>query len=365
MTRILKIDPINPEIDRITDAAKIILDGGTVVFPTETVYGLGANGLDERACDRIFEIKGRPRDNPLILHISGIRSLYDLTLGISRKTRDFAERIWPGPITLLLKANPNIPRAVTAGLPTVAIRCPANRIALSLIERSGLPIAAPSANISTRPSTTRLEHVIRDLDGKVDMIIDGGQTTFGLESTIIDMTSDPPRLLRPGAFTVDEIERYLGSISIPDRKSHMPDNKEIAIAPGMKYKHYAPDKRLVLAAEPDLLREAARLAAERRERIAILCSNQVAKRLNDSSDMDNTSLITLGSDEDLYEIARNLFDAFRALDLTDAKIGFIQPFEERGIGMAIMNRILKATGYLTVRDGRDIARMLDLSSKTD
>lgn len=355
MTLILKIDPINPEKELIIAAAKVIKEGGTVVFPTETVYGLGANGLDSEACKRIFEIKGRPRDNPLILHISGINSLYNLTVDTDRRLLDFAKKVWPGPITMLFKADPKVPRIVTAGLPTVAIRCPANKIALSLIEESGTPIAAPSANISTKPSTTRLKHILQDLDGKVDMIIDGGQTTFGVESTIIDMTTTPPRLLRPGALTVDEIEKHIGNIIVPKTINQKLIDNETAIAPGMKYKHYAPDKRLVLVSNKDLFAEAAVVAKERQEKIAILCSSQTAKDLRESTDLQNITLIILGNGDNLYEIASNLFDAFRTLDDTKAKLGFIQGFDERGIGLTIMNRILKATGNSVAKDPDDIA----------
>ncbi len=358
MTEIIRINPINPEIRRVMEAAKVIKDGGTVAFPTETVYGLGANCFDKDACGRIFEIKGRPADNPLILHIPGQGWLGRVARDVDQRTLEFASKAWPGPITLVLKKNTDVPDIATAGLDTAAVRCPAHRIALELIEYSGVPIAAPSANISTKPSTTRFEHVVDDLDGKVDVIIDGGDATFGVESTIINMTTNPPVLLRPGAFTVEELEKYIGRISVPDTVNRTAAPDEVAIAPGMKYRHYAPDKKLVLASDGTILRGAAMLSGDMEEPLAILCSSETANTLKTTMKLRNISMIILGSEDNLYEVAKNLFDGFRALDETQAKLGLIQKFDERGIGLAIMNRISKATGNITIEKFGDLQSML-------
>jgi L-threonylcarbamoyladenylate synthase len=359
MTEIIRINPTDPEINRVIRAAKVIREGGTVAFPTETVYGLGANGFDPAACRRIFEIKGRPADNPLILHILGPGWLDRVAGEVGGRAMEFAEKAWPGPITLVLKKNAKVPGVVTAGLDTVAIRCPAHRIALELIEYSGVPIAAPSANLSTKPSTTRFEHVVDDLDGKVDVIIDGGDATFGVESTIINMTVEPPVLLRPGAFTVEELEKHLGRIMVPEAVNRTATDGEVAIAPGMKYRHYAPDKMLVLANDSTILRGAAMMAADMDDPIAILCSSETANSLMKSIKLRNISVIILGSEGNLYEVARNLFDAFRALDETSAKMGIVQKFDDKGIGMAIMNRISKATGNSAIEKLGDLKGMLE------
>ena len=350
MTEIIAIDPINPQADRIKRAAKIIKQGGTVAFPTETVYGLGANAFDQKACLSIFAIKKRPADNPLIVHIHNMRQLHDVAEGMSETVLKSARILWPGPVTLILKKSARISNAATAGLKTVAVRMPAHPIALSLIAASGVPIAAPSANLSTKPSPTRVEHVIQDLDGKADMIIDGGNTEFGVESTIIDMTKRPFVLLRPGAFAIEELEKHLGRIKVP-KDINRQLNSGVAIAPGMKYRHYAPRKRLIAIEGRMLLLEGVAMLSKD-GKIAVLCSNELAKGLK----IKNVKIIRLGSEKNQYEIAKNLFDSFRMLDKTDAGMGVIQTFPERGIGLAIMNRITKAS-YACVRSEAGLGRL--------
>jgi L-threonylcarbamoyladenylate synthase len=356
MTTILKIDPVNPEPEKIRAAAQVIKHAGTVAFPTETVYGIGANGLDSAACRKIFSIKGRPADNPLILHIRSSSRLGDFTRDVSSKSMRLARTVWPGPLTMVLKKNPSVPSVVTAGQDTVAVRCPAHRIALRLIEESGVPIAAPSANISTRPSPTRFEHVLHDLDGKADVIIDGGDTTFGVESTIIDMTAEPPALLRPGAFTVDDLEKYIGRIYVP-KGVHHGVTAGRPLAPGMKYRHYAPSKRLALADHAAIMLHAPEVASAKNKVVALLCSSETADKIG-AYDARHASVIPLGSRKDLYEIAKNLFEAFRALDRSEAVLGIVERFEERGIGLAIMNRIYKATGGLTIESADELIGLL-------
>ena len=353
MTEIIAINPANPQADRIRRAARIIKQGGTVAFPTETVYGLGANAFDQRACESIFKIKKRPADNPLIVHICSMRQLHEVAEDISKEILKSAKIFWPGPVTLILKKNARICDAATAGLKTVAVRMPAHPIALKLIEASGIPIAAPSANLSTKPSPTKVNHVIQDLDGKVDMIIDGGDTEFGVESTIIDMTKRPFVLLRPGAFTVEELEKYIGRIRVP-KGINKQLNSGIAIAPGMKYRHYAPKKKLI-AIEGRTLFLGCVKNLSKRGRIAVLCSDELAKSLK----IKNVRLIKLGSEKNPYRIAKQLFDSFRLLDKTDASIGIIQTFPERGIGLALMNRITKAS-YAYVRSEAELKRLQNL-----
>lgn len=337
MTKILKINPVNPEMDLIKEAAKVIKEGGTVAFPTETVYGIGADAYNVDACKRIFEIKGRPSDNPLIVHIAKILQLDQVTIGTGVDIIRVMKVLWPGPVTFILYKGYGIPKEVSAGLETIAVRMPAHPIALRLIEESGAPIAAPSANISKRPSATRASHVIEDLDGKVDIIIDGGDTAFGLESTIINATIEPYVLLRPGAFTIEELEKYLGHIVLPDSVNSKIGEGGTAIAPGMKYTHYAPAKKLIVITRKELVYEAVKVLSKEK-RVAVLCSNEVAENIK-----DGVSVIRLGSEGNLYEIAKNLFGSFRDVDNTDADFALIQSFPERGIGLAIMNRILKAS----------------------
>ncbi|MDE1868903.1 MAG: threonylcarbamoyl-AMP synthase [Candidatus Micrarchaeota archaeon] len=334
MTEILEVNPVNPQMERIQRAAKIITSGGTVAFPTETVYGIGANAFDNDACAKIFKAKGRPADNPLIVHVASLAQLGDVASDVPDAIMKALKVVWPGPITLILKKADRMPDTVTASLETVAVRMPAHPVALRLIEASGVPIAAPSANASTRPSPSKASHVIQDLDGKVDMILDGGETAFGLESTIIDATSEKCRLLRPGAFTLEELERYFGKIDVPKSINVTLKESDIAIAPGMKYRHYAPKKMLV-AAERDAITQ----AAEGLKGATVMCSDQVADAIGKHADT-----IRLGDEANLYEIAKNLFDALRNLDKTKSFAGVIQTFPERGIGFAIMNRVLKASG---------------------
>jgi L-threonylcarbamoyladenylate synthase len=345
-TRIITIDPIKPEKDRIALAAGIIRNGGLVAFPTETVYGIGANALDPKACLKIFRAKGRPADNPLIVHISSLAQLRRVAVSVPRDIERVLDVLWPGPVTFVLKKSRIVAKEATAGLESVAVRMPAHPIALRLIEASGVPIAAPSANTSSRPSPTDARHVIQDLDGKVDMIIDGGATLFGIESTVIDATTRPYTLLRPGAFTVEELQKYIGKIAVP-----LKHDASKPKSPGTKYRHYAPRKRLVVMASKRLLLEAA--AMMRSRNVAVLCSNELAKSLK-----PGVMSIRLGSESNLYEIARNLFGALRALDRTSAEMGFIQSFPKSGIGFALMDRIVKASGSSPLSSKRELERVL-------
>lgn len=352
MTQIIKIDPLNPEIDKIRIAAEVIKNGGTVAFPTETVYGLGANAFDGKACLKIFEVKNRPADNPLIVHIAEFKQLYEVAREIPDKVLEVAQIVWPGPLTFVLKKTDIVPKEVTAGLDTVAVRMPAHPIALQLIRESGLPIAAPSANLATRPSPTKAEDVIADLYGRVDVIIDGGHTFFGVESTIINVTVDPPVLLRPGPFTVEELRKLFGDIIIPEFAEGKKE-AEIALAPGMKYRHYAPSTRLLIVENRRILRDVASLL-KKKYKVAVLIPKEMAKEFQD------VPQLLLGSDENLYEVAKNLFDSFRELDKLNVDIGLIVGFPEKGIGFAIMNRARKATSFSIVKEINDVYKYVSI-----
>lgn len=326
MDNVRKVDPVSPDSTVINEAAEILKKGGTVAFPTETVYGLGANALDDNACNKIFMVKGRQQDNPIIVHLTDFEQLEYVTQGLPRGTREKFERIWPGPLTVVLEKK-NVGEIPTAGLGTVAVRMPAHRVAQELIRKSGKPIAAPSANKSGRPSPLTAAEVYEDLDGRVDMIIDGGIATFGVESTVIMFKGDEIIVLRPGAFSVEEIKGIFGmKVRISGESAETP------VSPGMKYRHYAPEKELYLARDE----ETAIVECKKRNALFIGSS--------ETAGMVDSESIILGSKRDLYEIAKNLFPSFRKLDRSEYPAGIIEGFDERGIGLAIMNRIRRATG---------------------
>ena len=227
-------------------AAKIIKAGGLVAIPTETVYGLGANGLDVDAVAKIFQAKGRPQDNPLILHISGPEQIELFCHHIPQKAYDLAERFWPGPLTIVLPARDNVPKRTTGGLSTVGVRCPDHNVTREIIRLSGVPIAAPSANISGKPSTTTAQHVLHDHDGRIDAVVDGGSCRVGVESTIVDLTEERPRLLRPGGITPEQLLEVLGDLVVDKAVTAQIDKDEVVKAPGMKYRHYAPSEPVVI-----------------------------------------------------------------------------------------------------------------------
>ncbi|BCS91305.1 MAG: threonylcarbamoyl-AMP synthase [Candidatus Micrarchaeota archaeon] len=349
MTEVIKIDPLAPDPEKIRYAASFIRDGKTVAFPTETVYGLGANAFDGEACLKIFKAKNRPADNPLIVHIASIDQLYEVA-SIDDSIFELSKKIWPGPITLVLKKSNKIPKEVTAGLDTVAVRMPAHPIALALIKESGLPIAAPSANLATRPSPTVAQDVIDDLDGRVDLIIDGGHTFFGIESTIVNITERPAVLLRPGPFTVEELKKLFNDIIIPDYAKGTKE-AEVALAPGMKYRHYAPSTKLIIVENSEVLKRAAEILSKRYS-IALLIPIEM---LNDFKDY---KCIVLGSYNNLYTVARDLFDSFRALDRLKVDIGLMLATPEEGIGFSIMNRARKAAGHSVVNKIEDLSRYI-------
>lgn len=332
------------ERDKIHRAARIIREGGTVVFPTETVYGLGANALSPIAVEKIFTAKGRPSDNPLIVHISDKKDIESLIQDDSQKARKLMEAFWPGPLTLILKKSLQVPQRVTGGLSTVAIRMPQHPVALALIEDAGIPIAAPSANLSGKPSPTNAKRVIEDLQGKVDMIIDGGPCKIGLESTVLDLTGENPVILRPGGVTREMIEGVVGKVEEDPALKKGLDEGVHPKAPGMKYKHYAPSVPVKVYVGnmnqvSDAIQKEADDILEKGSRVGILGTEENAKKYTASV------IRSLGSRNRPEEIAANLFEGLRAID--EKKVDYIlaEGISEENIGSAVMNRLRKAAGY--------------------
>ena len=319
-------------------AAAILRRGGLLGIPTETVYGLGANGLDGEAVARIFAAKGRPQDNPLILHIPSADWLERYCEDIPPAARALPARFWPGPLTMILRRRPVVPDAVTAGLDTVGMRCPAHPVCRAILAAADLPVAAPSGNTSGRPSPTTMADMLEDMDGKIDGIVDGGPCAVGVESTIIDLTETPPRLLRPGGVTLEELEDVLGEVAVDPAVTRLMGAGERPRAPGMKYRHYAPKAPVtVVRGEPA---EAARYI---RRHIAdgdgVICFNEFVPLF------EGHPVEPIGPADDPAEHARRVFDALRYFDGTDAARIWAQCPVPVGIGLAVSNRLNKAAGF--------------------
>lgn len=334
-TEILKIDRENIDTDAIKKAANFIKSGQLVAFPTETVYGLGADGLNDEACRKIFKAKGRPSDNPLILHISHISMLDNLVEEITDKHRKLFE-LWPGPMTLIFKKSKLIPDAVTAGGDTVAIRFPSDQIARALITEANTPIAAPSANISGRPSPTKASDVYQDMDGIIPVIIDGGESNIGIESTVIDLSSDAPTILRPGFYTYEFLKDILSDMRLDDS---LVDSSKIPKSPGQKYKHYAPKAKLRVFIGEDvptrLLSEAEKYKSDGKK-VGILAFEE------DKDKFNSYPYISLGSRKDLSTMSHVLFSSLREMDRLGVDIILAEGVKEKHLGKSIMNRMKKA-----------------------
>ena len=319
-------------------AAEIIKNGGLVAIPTETVYGLGANGLDEGAVAQIFEVKGRPQDNPLILHISGPEEIERYCHHIPQAAYDLAEAFWPGPLTMVLPAKSNVPLRTTGGLSTVALRCPDHPAALAVIRASGVPIAAPSANLSGKPSTTTADHVLFDHDGKLPLILDGGPCRVGVESTIVDLTGQRPRLLRPGGIGPEELIEVLGVLDVDKAVTDEISNDTVVHAPGMKYRHYAPQEPVVIVSGS---REAAAAYIHRHfeDGDRVLC---FAEELPLYADCNPLSY---GSEEDVNTLSAGLFAALRELDNPEIHQVYARCPVGGGLAYAVQNRLKKAAAF--------------------
>jgi L-threonylcarbamoyladenylate synthase len=340
------IDAENPELDLIREAAELIREGQLVAFPTETVYGLGANAMDAHACEQIFRVKGRPQDNPLIVHVSNLKMMDSLVERWSDEAARCAEEFWPGPLTLVLEKTAFVPDVVSGGLGTVAVRMPSHPVALRLIEEAGLPIAAPSANLSGKPSPTNGIHVWKDLRGRIPLILDAGVCSVGVESTILDLTSDVPTILRPGGITKEQLESVLGKVAV-DKPSETQPPK----APGMKYRHYAPQGELILmiGARENILRhmtEEIQKGQARLKKVGILCTLESASSLH--SKLPDL-LFVLGSESRPEEVAGSLYEGLRLCDEQGMDIILAEGVEENGLGFAIMNRLQKASGQRILR----------------
>lgn len=342
-TKVAIIKDINTDIRFIEEAGKVIRNGGTVAFPTETVYGLGANALDDEAVRKIFIAKGRPQDNPLIIHVS-TKEISELVKDVPEVAQKIIDKFWPGPLTVILEKKDIIPNVTSANLNTIGIRMPNSEIALKLIELAERPIAAPSANISGRPSPTEVERCVEDLNGRVDYIIGGESSDIGVESTIVDCTVNPPLVLRPGGITLEMLKEINPEIELDKALKSKPNDDFKPKAPGMKYKHYAPNAHLKIIKGKnektiEIINEIVENYIEKGNDIAILTTNENLNKFN------NGKVISLGSENDLKEIAKNLFEALRKCDDLGVQYVLCQGFEENGVGLAIMNRLNKAAGY--------------------
>ena len=342
-TKVAIIKDINKDIKFIEEAGAIIRDGGIVAFPTETVYGLGANALDEEAVKKIFIAKGRPQDNPLIVHVCS-KNISELVKEVPEVAQRMIDKFWPGPLTIILEKNDIIPNMTSANLNTVGIRMPSSEIALKLIELSKRPIAAPSANISGRPSPTEVERCIEDLNGKVNYIIGGESSDIGVESTIIDCTVNPPLVLRPGGITLEMLKEIDSNIEIDSALKSKPTENFKPKAPGMKYRHYAPKAHLKIIKGKnektiEIINEILENYIEKGNDVAILTTDENLNKFNSGK------VISLGSENNLNEIAKNLFETLRKCDDLGVQHILCQGFEEKGVGLAIMNRLNKAAGY--------------------
>ncbi|MFZ7119688.1 MAG: L-threonylcarbamoyladenylate synthase [Eubacteriaceae bacterium] len=343
MTEILNMNNNSYNIDKIKFAANIINNGGLVAFPTETVYGLGANGLNEEAVSKIFKAKGRPSDNPIILHISNEEMLGDLVKDIPCSAQKLIKKYWPGPLTLIFKKSDIVPEIITAGMDTVAIRMPSNEIAQSLIKEANVPIAAPSANISGRPSTTRTQHVIEDLYGKVDVIIASDNCEIGLESTVLDISGKCPVLLRPGRITLEELKSIIGQVEVDQGIIEQCDVIKVK-SPGMKYKHYAPRAELkIVKGEIDSvinkINDMSRTYNKMGKTVGILATDQSKDKYSANK------VLSIGDRFNPNEIMAKLFDSLRQLDKYNVDIIISEGFSNEGIELAITNRLNKAAGY--------------------
>lgn len=335
------------EEDELRQAGKVLQQGGLVAFPTETVYGLGGDALNPESSRKIYAAKGRPSDNPLIVHICKFEDIYPIVKEVSEEAERIAMAFWPGPLTMILPKSDKVPYETTGGLDTVAVRMPSHPVAGKLIEYSGGYVAAPSANISGRPSPTVAKYVIEDMQGKIDIIIDSGEVGIGLESTIIDLTVTPPQILRPGYITQEMLAEVLGQVDA-DITMLSADSGQAPKAPGMKYRHYAPRGELtIVQGEPEAVAKYINSCVaedmQKGKRTGVIATREVA----DAYRADVVKVVGSRQDED--SIARHLYTFLREFD--DERIGKIysESFETEGFGQAIMNRLLKAAGHKVVK----------------
>ena len=342
-TQVITMDHNDMDEKVLQEAGNIIREGGLVAFPTETVYGLGGDALNKESAKKIYAAKGRPSDNPLIVHISKLEDLNSIVKAVPETVLRLAEAFWPGPLTMILEKSDKVPKETTGGLDTVAVRMPSHPIALKFIEYAGGYVAAPSANISGRPSPTKAKYVIEDMTGRIDMILDGDGIDIGLESTIVDLTSEVPMILRPGYITREMLEKVLGEVAV-DQTILDINCKEPPKAPGMRYRHYAPKGALTIV-EGDsektiaTINELTRKAHEKGEKVGIIGTEETKDLFR------GDSIKSVGSRSDEEAIARTLYTILREFDDEDVSVIYSESFAECSMGQAIMNRLLKAAGH--------------------
>ena len=344
------IEDMRTEIDgeKMVRAGEVLKGGGLVAFPTETVYGLGANALDEKASAKIYAAKGRPSDNPLIVHIAKMEDLYAIAEEVPEKAKMLAEKFWPGPLTMIFKKKPVVPYGTTGGLDTVAVRMPDHKVALELIAAGGGYVAAPSANTSGRPSPTKACHVAEDMDGRIDLIIDGGDVGIGVESTIVDMSGEMPMILRPGYINQQMLEDVIGPVEV-DPTLLRSDCKERPKAPGMRYKHYAPKADLMIVegaqdAVVEKINELVLAELARGKMPGVIASDETCARYTTGG-----LLKSMGSRADELSISRHLYSVLREFDEENVSVIYSEAFETPNLGQAIMNRLIKAAGHQIIR----------------
>ena len=357
-TKVIKIDKDNIDMEKISEAAEVIKNGGTVCFPTETVYGLGANALSEAATQKIFLAKGRPSDNPLIVHINDIKELSLLSIDIPKRAILLSQRFSPGPLTFIIKKSEAIPNSVTAGLLTVAIRIVENPIARALIKEAGVPIAAPSANLSGSPSPTRFKHVYDDMFGRVDVIIDGGNSEIGVESTVIDISGEKNVLLRPGGVTLSQLREVLGEVSVDKHLLEIQNETARTVpavlegyrpmSPGMKYKHYSPLAEVIVVSGSEqnvvnYINCECQKHLDKNEKVAVIAFEE------NLSLYCCQDIFSFGQRTNLKEAAAKIFSIFRNADEIGAKVIYAEDVPSDGIGFAVSNRLYKAAGNNIVR----------------
>ena len=344
-TLLLKVNPTKLELEKIQIAAQVIRRGGLVAFPTETVYGLGADALNPDAVLTLFEAKKRPLDNPPIVHVANANEVYKLAQEVSKKAELLMKEFWPGPLTLVFKRSSIVPKVTVAGLDTVAIRMPKHNVALALIKQSGCPIAAPSANLAGKPSPTNAKHVYEDLNGRIDVILDGGSTKIGVESTVVDVSVDPPMVLRPGGTTFEALRKVLCDVQLHpfvEAEAELPLEK--IRSPGMKHKHYAPKAQVILVegnieAVKSKIADLAESYRVKGDKVGILATDETQNCYK--ADV----VLSLGSRLDLAVVAQRLFRLLREVDAEGVDLIFAEGLSSEGMGLAVMNRLRKASGY--------------------
>ena len=348
-TLLLKVNPQTPDIEKVRISAEFIRSGGLVAFPTETVYGLGADALNAKAVLALFEAKKRPLDNPPIVHVCDVKDVYRLAQEIPRTAEKLMKAFWPGPLTLVLKRSSIVPDVTVAGLDTVAVRMPRHNVALALISESRCPISAPSANLAGRPSPTMARHVLEDLDGRIDAVLDAGPTVIGVESTVLDVTVDPPQVLRPGGTPFEALKEVLCAVELnPAVTAEKPVPVEKVRSPGVKHKHYAPNADVVvvegeLSAVVSKVNELAVYYMRRGSRVGVLCTDETVSCYR--ADV----VKSLGSRGNLASVAQNLFARLREFDLERVDVIVAEGVPLEGLGLAVMNRLRKASGYKIVK----------------